>query len=250
MTSPTPPAPAAWRFATVERVVAETFRVKTFTVRLPEWRPFKAGQHYDVRLTAPDGYQAQRSYSIASPPEREGVIDLTIELMEGGEVSPYFHEIVEPGDRIEMRGPIGGPFTWTADQGGPLLLVGGGSGVVPLMSMARHRALSAPDVPGALLFSSRSFDHIIYREELEYLNAGAFKVVHTLTRGAPTGWAGHTRRIDAAMAREGLADLGGGSPKAFVCGSSPFVEAAAATLIEIGVSFDAIRTERFGPSGS
>ena len=250
MTSRTPPAPAAWRFATVEGVAVETFRVKTFTFRLPEWRPFRAGQHYDVRLTAPDGYQAQRSYSIASPPEQEGVIDLTIELMEGGEVSPYFHEIVEPGDQIEMRGPIGGPFTWAPDQGGPLLLVGGGSGIVPLMSMARHRALSAPEVPGALLFSSRSFDHIIYRDELERLNDGAFKVVNTLTRGAPEGWPGYTRRIDATMARETLAGLGGGTPKGGGCGSSPFVEAATTALIEAGVPFDAIRTERFGPSGS
>ena len=250
MTSPSPPAPAAWRFATVEKVVVETFRVKTFTFRLPEWRPFKAGQHYDVRLTAPDGYQAQRSYSIASPPEREGVIDLTIELMEGGEVSPYFHEVVEPGDRIEMRGPIGGPFTWRAEQGGPLLLVGGGSGIVPLMSMARHRALSAPEVPGALIFSSRSFDHIIYREELDRLNDDLFRVVHTLTRGAPEGWTGYDRRIDAKMVLETLDGLGDGPPKVFVCGSSPFVEAAATALIEAGVSFDAIRTERFGPSGS
>ncbi len=250
MTSRTPPAPAAWRFATVEHVAVETFRVKTFTFRLPEWRPFKAGQHYDVRLTAPDGYQAQRSYSIASPPEQEGAIDLTIELMEGGEVSPYFHEIVEPGDQIEMRGPIGGPFTWRAEQGGPLLLVGGGSGIVPLMSMARHRAISAPETPGALLFSSRSFEHIIYREELERLNDAAFKVVHTLTRGAPEGWTGYARRIDTAMVRETLDALGGGTPKTFVCGSSPFVEAAAAALIGAGVPFDAIRTERFGPSGS
>ena len=250
MSSPTPPAPAAWRFATVERVVVETFRVKTFTFRLPEWRPFKAGQHYDVRLTAPDGYQAQRSYSIASPPERERVIDLTIELMDGGEVSPYFHEIVEPGDQIEMRGPIGGPFTWTPEQGGPLLLVGGGSGIVPLMSMARHRALSASEVPGAILFSSRSFEHIIYRKELERLNGGAFRVVHTLTRDAPVGWTGYDRRIDARMVRETLDGLGGGTPKAFICGSSPFVEAASAALIEAGVPFDAIRTERFGPSGS
>lgn len=250
MTSRTPPAPAAWRFATVEQVVVETFRVKTFTFRLPEWRPFNAGQHYDVRLTAPDGYQAQRSYSIASPPEREGVIDLTIELMEGGEVSPYFHEVVEPGDQIEMRGPIGGPFTWTAAQSGPLLLVGGGSGIVPLMSMARHRAIAAPEIPGVLLFSSRSFDHIIYREELERLNDGPFSVVHTLTRDAPEGWTGYDRRIDTAMVRETLDDLGGGPPNTFVCGSSPFVEAASAALIGAGVPFDAIRTERFGPSGS
>ena len=250
MTSPNPTAPAGWLHATVEHVAVETFRVKTFTFRLPEWRPFKAGQHYDVRLTAPDGYQAQRSYSIASPPEREGAIDLTIELMEGGEVSPYFHEIVEPGDQIEMRGPIGGPFTWRVEQGGPLLLVGGGSGIVPLMSMARHRAMSAPEVPGALLFSSRSFEHIIYREELERLNDGPFRVVHTLTRAAPEGWTGYTRRIDTAMVRETLDALGDGPPKAFVCGSSPFVEAASAALIEAGVPFDAIRTERFGPSGS
>ncbi len=157
----------SWQQATLEQIVVETHRVKSFTLRLPKWARYKPGQHVDVRLTAPDGYQAQRSYSIASAPENEGVIALSIELIADGEVSPFFHEIVQLGDEIEVRGPIGGPFTWTPALGGPLLLVGGGSGVVPLMSMLRHRANVAPEVPALLLYSSRSVDEVIYREQLD-----------------------------------------------------------------------------------
>ena len=248
MTTSTPSGPTRdWQLAKVERIVSETFRVKTYTFRLPKWRPFRAGQHYDVRLTASDGYQAQRSYSIASPPEREGTIDLTIELIKYGEVSPYFHDVVEIGDTIEMRGPIGGPFTRTSSQGGPLLLVAGGSGIVPLMSMARHRKASAPETPGLILFSSRTFDHIIYREELDNLNNGQFKVLHTLTRDAPKKWTGLSGRIDARIMDHalGLLDL---KPKTFIAGSSPFVETSTRAALEAGVAFDDIRTEHFGPS--
>ena len=151
------PAPAAtpWQTATVERVVVETYRARTFTLRLSDPRPFRAGQHYDVRLTAPDGYQAQRSYSIATAPDQSGRVDLTVELIPDGEVSPYFHEVVEPGDALEVRGPIGGPFTWSPDLGGPLLLIAGGSGIVPLKSILMHREITYPDTPALMLYSVR-----------------------------------------------------------------------------------------------
>ncbi len=233
---------------TVERVVDENYRVKTFTFRLADWQSFRPGQHYRVRLTAPDGYQAQRSYSIASSPERSGVIDLTIELVQGGEVSPYFHEVVRPQDEIELRGPIGGPFTWTRKLGGPLLLVAGGSGVVPLMSMLRHRHCAARDVPAVLLYSSRSFDDIIYREELERLAVEEnVHVLHTLTRSRAEGWDGYSRRIDRPMLEEALSRLDG-APHAYVCGPTPLVEAVADELINLDLSPERIRTERFGPS--
>ena len=158
------PTPTPWQSAVVERVVVETYRARTFSLRLAEPRPFIAGQHYDVRLTAPDGYQAQRSYSIASPPsDQTGTIDLTVELIPDGEVSPYFHEVVQPGDELEVRGPIGGPFTWTPDMGGPLLLAAGGSGIVPLRSILAHREAVAGALPALLLYSARSHEDIIYR---------------------------------------------------------------------------------------
>ncbi len=200
-----------------------------------------------MRLTAPDGYQAQRSYSIASAPETQGVIDLTIEIMPEGEVSPYFHEVVELGDTIELRGPIGGPFTWTPAAGGPLLLVGGGSGIVPLMSMLRHRGAAAPQVPAVLLYSSRAFEEIIYRNELE-LGGANLTVLHTLTRSQPTDWAGYGRRIDRLMLVEAIERLGGAG-RVFICGSEGFTEGVANTLVDIGVEPERILTERFGPSG-
>ena len=241
----------SWQLGAIEGVAVETHRVKTFTVRLPEWRPFRPGQHFDVRLTAPDGYQAQRSYSVASAPERAGVIDLTIELMEEGEVSPYFHDVTEVGDPIELRGPIGGPFTWMAAAGGPLLLVGGGSGVVPLMSMLRHRALAAPEVRALLLYSSRSADDVIYRAELDLAanEQPSLTVLHTLTRAQPEGWSGYRRRVDEAMIGEALARLPS-APLVFICGPTAFVEAAADAVVAAGVAPDRVRTERFGPSGT
>ncbi len=243
------PGTISWQVGTVERVTAETYRVKTFTFQLPEWRTFRPGQHFDVRLTALDGYQAQRSYSIGSAPEMEGIIDLTIETIPEGEVSPYFHEVVQPGDEIEMRGPIGGPFVWTKDVGGPLLLVAGGSGIVPLMSMLRHQKNSAPQIPALLLYSSRSFADIIYRQELEQSNAANpnLKVLHTLTRSAPPDWHGYSRRIDGPMLEEAIGILGG-TPHVFICGPTSFVEAVADALVILGLGPDRIRTERFGPS--
>ncbi len=243
-------SPSAWQIATVTRIVEETYRVKTFTLRLPKWRPFRSGQHVDVRLTAPDGYQAQRSYSIASPPEREGEIDLTIELVPEGEVSHYFHKVVEAGDGIELRGPIGGPFTWTRDMGGPLFLVGGGSGIVPLMSMLRHRQLSATSISSLLLYSSRSLEDVIYRRELERVNSSEAgpTVVHTLTRSHPPSWSGYTRRVDRAMLADSLDRLDG--PRhAYVCGPNPLVETVARSLVDLGLPVERIHTERFGPSG-
>ena len=241
------PSGRGWQFGTVERFVDETFRVKTFTLRLPEWRPFLAGQHVDVRLTAPDGYQAQRSYSIATAPEMEGAIDLTIESMPEGEVSSYFHGVVEVGDAVEVRGPIGGPFTWTVAAGGPLLLVGGGSGIVPLMSMLRHRQTAAPQVLAVMLYSSRTYEEIIYREELD-LGGANLMVLHTLTRSTPPNWTGYARRIDRQMVAEAIERLGNVG-RAFICGSESFTENVANTLVEVGVEPERIRTERFGPSG-
>lgn len=244
------PRRTTWQTGMVTGILEETYRAKSFTIQLPNWRAFLPGQHFDVRLTAPDGYQAQRSYSIASSPETEGTIDLTIEVIPDGEVSPYFHQIVEVGDPVEVRGPIGGPFTWTAEIGGPLLLVAGGSGVVPLMSMIRHRAGVAPDLPALLLYSARSMDDVFYREELE---AGTretnLNVRYTLTRSQPDGWAGYSRRIDQPMLEEVLGQFDG-MPQCYVCGPTALVEAAADGLVAAGVLPEKIRTERFGPSGS
>ena len=225
--------------------------MKSFTLALPGWMPHRAGQHYDVRLTAADGYRAQRSYSIASEPQREGEIDLTVELVENGEVSTFLHEVVAPGDRFEVRGPIGGYFVWEATQGGPLLLVAGGSGIVPLMSMLRHRAAAGASVPARLLCSWRTIDDVIYRDELDRLAArgDGLDLFHTLTRAQPPGWRGYARRIDAAMLSE-VARPYGDAALTFVCGPTALVESAADALSGLGLRADRIRTERFGPSGT
>lgn len=235
-----------WQQGRIEAVTEETYRVKTYRISLPEWRPFRPGQHLDVRLTAPDGYQAERSYSIASPPEMVGTVDLTVELVDDGELSSWFHQVAAAGDLIELRGPIGGPFAWTVDGGGPLLLIGGGSGVVPLMSMLRHLQASGDSVDNLLLYSSRTIDDIIYRETLE---SDIFEVAHTLTRVHPSGWRGFTRRVDPAMLGE-VIDRLGDPAHVFVCGPTPFVESVASGLVKMGIDPDRIRTERFGPSGS
>jgi ferredoxin-NADP reductase len=237
--------------ATVRSITTETERAKTFTLTLPAWMTHRPGQHYDLRLTAPDGYQAQRSYSIASEPERRGEIDLTVERISDGEVSPYLHDVLTTGDQVEVRGPIGGYFVWTAELGGPLLLIGGGSGVVPLMSMIRHRIAAQSNIPARLLLSSRTADDIIYRAQLEELSAqrDGVDVLFTLTRQAPSGWTGYRRRIDDAMLREVLAPLGNAS-RVYVCGPTLLVEAAANSLLRLGLPPEQIRTERFGPSGN
>jgi ferredoxin-NADP reductase len=239
-----------WRLADVVELVAETPRTKSLVLDVPGWEGHRAGQHVDVRLTAPDGYQAQRSYSIASAPENERLVVLTVDRLEDGEVSPYLTDVLMAGDKLELRGPIGGYFVWETQDGGPLLLVAGGSGVVPLMAMIRHRAAVGSEVPARLLYSSRSYEEIIYRKELENLVArdGSLEVMHTLTRTRPEGWSGYDRRIDAEM----LAEVGWppeDSPLAFVCGPTPFVEAVGAALVDLGHDPARVKTERFGATG-
>ena len=240
-----------WQIASVARITPETTKVKSFTLTLPEWMRHRAGQHYDIRLTAEDGYQTQRSYSIASEPEREGEIDITVERIGDGEVSTYLHDVLLPGDHAEVRGPIGGYFVWEAGLSPePLLLIAGGSGVVPLMSMIRHRGATGVKNPMTLLYSSRTFEDIIYRNELDQLHAegSGLQIFHTLTRSQPAGWKGYARRIDEAMLREVALPLGT-DVQVFICGPTLLVESAANTLVKVGVGSDQIRTERFGPSG-
>jgi ferredoxin-NADP reductase len=243
--------PLEWQIATVIAIKQETPHVKSITLKLPNWERHRAGQHYDIRLTAEDGYQAQRSYSVASEPERTGEIDLTIEKIEDGEVSPYMHDVLVIGDQVQVRGPIGGYFVWEAEMGGPLLLIAGGSGVVPLMSMLRHRAAAGSSVPVRLLFSSRSPVDAIYADELDKLHAkeDGLEVFHTFTRVQPPGWKGYARRIDKAMLAEVAKPLGK-SPQVFVCGPTALVEASANALVQIGVPASRVKTERFGPTGN
>jgi ferredoxin-NADP reductase len=219
--------------------------VKTLALDVEGWPGHRAGQHVDIRLTAEDGYQAERSYSIASAPGGDRV-ELTVELIEDGEVSPYLTDEARPGDLMEMRGPVGGYFVWDPDPGGPVLLVAGGSGVVPLIAMARQRAADGDSIPTRLLYSSRSLEDVIYREELERLEGDGFDVLHTLTRSQPDGWTGYSRRVDAEL----LAEV---APQdfalAFVCGPTPLVEAVASALVLLGHEPSRIRTERFGPTG-
>ena len=240
--------PLEWQLATVKSLRSETPEVKTLTLSLPEWTAHRPGQHYDVRLTAEDGYSTQRSYSIASEPEREGEIDISVERIVDGEVSSYLLDTVKVGDRFEVRGPIGGYFVWDQSIGGPLLLVAGGSGVVPLMAMLRHRAAVGITNPARLLYSARSKDQIIYADELQKLaqNDG-LTVAYTLTRSQPEGWNGYTRRIDDAMLKEVSAPLGP-EALAYICGPTALVEVAADGLERVGLPAEHIRTERFGPS--
>jgi ferredoxin-NADP reductase len=236
-----------WRQATVEHVAAETPTVKSFLLRVPEWPGFRAGQHVDVRLTAEDGYQAERSYSIGSAPE-SGLVELVIEKLADGEVSGFFHEVVQAGDAIELRGPIGGHFVWDAGEGGPILLVGGGSGVVPLMSMLRHRMSVAPEVPAALIYSVRHFHDVIFRDELfrRVDTDPNFRLWLTITREAAPAPA-RSGRVDARLVSDALAGFGGMTPKRmFVCGSNAFVDTAARLLLEMGLPFASIKTERYG----
>ena len=236
--------------ATITAIRDETPRVRSYALGLPSWTPHRPGQHYDVRLTAADGYSVQRSYSIASGPEKEGEIEITVERVVDGEVSPFLHDVAVVGDRIEVRGPIGGYFVWETTSGGPLLLIAGGSGIVPLMAMIRHRAATASRIPTRLLYSSRAPEDIIYANELRDLEArnDGLEVLHTLTRSQPAGWTGYARRIDDAMLAEVRRPLGD-APLVYICGPTPLVEGAANGLVRIGVPAQRIRTERFGPSG-
>jgi ferredoxin-NADP reductase len=245
----TQPRRLLWRLAEVVEVVPETPRTKSLVLEVPGWEGHRAGQHVDVRLTAEDGYQAQRSYSIASAPEDQRLV-LTVERLEDGEVSPYLTDVLIKGDKLELRGPIGGYFVWEAQDGGPLLLVAGGSGVVPLMAMIRHRATVGSGVLACLLYSSRSYEEIIYRKELENLAGqdGSLEVIHTLTRSRPEGWIGYDRRIDAEMLAE-VAPSPDENPLTFVCGPTPLVEAVGAALVDLGHSPARVKTERFGPTG-
>jgi ferredoxin-NADP reductase len=241
--------PLTWQLGEVIELKEETPQVATLVLRVPEWPGHVAGQHVDVRLTAEDGYQAQRSYSIASAPEDPRVL-ITVERLDDGEVSPYLVGEARVGDRIEVRGPIGGYFVWKAQDTRPLLLIAGGSGVVPLMAMLRHRSTAAEKAPARMLYSSRTVDDVIYREELERLEASrdGLTVIHTLTRKQPNGWKGYGRRIDQAMMRE-VAWPAGQLPAAFVCGPTAFVETAADLLVELGYMPAWIKTERFGATG-
>ena len=236
-----------WKVAEAVEVVPETARVKTIRLDVPDWPGHLPGQHVDVRLTAEDGYQAQRSYSIASAPGADS-LELTVERIDDGEVSPYLTDELRPGDRFELRGPVGGYFVWEPSRGGPLFLVAGGSGVVPLMAMLRHLDGEGDGIAATLLLSSRSWEDVIYRDELERLNGGGTRVAHTLTRSQPDGWKGYSRRVDPAM----LAEVGPAAeerPHVYVCGPTPFVEAVASALVELGHEPSRIRTERFGPTG-
>jgi ferredoxin-NADP reductase len=235
-----------WQVGTVEGVILETPRVHTIVLDVPDWPGHRAGQHLDVRLTAEDGYRAEREYSIASAPGEP--VAITVERLDDGEVSPYLCDELRPGDGLELRGPVGGYFVWDPEaDGGPVLLVAGGSGVVPLRAMIRHRQRSGGDVPVRLLYSSRTLEDVIYREELDGLG-DAIEVVHTLTREQPAGWTGYARRVDTAMLEE-VAWPAAEHPLTYVCGPTSFVEAVAHGLVELGYPPTRVKTERFGPTG-
>jgi ferredoxin-NADP reductase len=242
-------APIIWHTAAVREIAPETAHAKTIVFDVPEWPGHTAGQHVDVRLTAEDGYQTERSYSIASAPE-DPAVALTVEQIDDGEVSPYLVGELRVGDVIELRGPVGGHFTWRVQDGGPLLLIAGGSGLVPLMAMLRHRAAQGSAVDARLLVSSRAWEDVLYRDELARLadESQGLDVRYTLTRVVPPGWSGFDRRIDADM----LAAIGpdpSDQPRVYVCGPTPFVERAADLLVAMGHDPGTVRAERFGPTG-
>ncbi|HEX6709443.1 MAG TPA: ferredoxin reductase [Rubrobacter sp.] len=243
------PRRLTWRIGEVAETSPQTPRTKSLFLDVPDWEGHRAGQHVDVRLTAEDGYQAQRSYSIASAPE-DGRVELLVERLDDGEVSPYLTDELRAGDGLELRGPIGGWFAWEAREGGPLLLVAGGSGIAPLMAMIRHHKAAGSETPVRLLFSSRSYDEVIFREELESLAAenNALRITHTLTRSTPPNWTGYARRIDEDMLGE-VAFSPEERPLAFVCGPTPLVETVATALVGLGHDPVRVKTERFGPTG-
>ncbi len=240
-----------WRVARIVDMRQETRRARTLILDIPQWPGHRAGQHVDVRLVAEDGYQAQRSYSIASAPE-DTTVELTIERLEDGEVSPYLCDVLHVGDGLEVRGPIGGYFVWGVEQAGRLLLVGGGSGIVPLMAMLRHHAHADPTVrahaPVRLIYSARTLDDVIYRQEIERLTErSGLDVTITLTREAPADWRGHRGRITRSMI-EAASWSPPTMPRAYVCGPTSFVESVATLLVELGNDPARVRTERFGPT--
>jgi ferredoxin-NADP reductase len=237
----------SWVLAEVVDLVDEGSRARSITLSCPGWTGHLAGQHVDIRLTAEDGYQAQRSYSIANPTQGDRVT-ITVELVPDGEVSPYLIEELTVGDQIELRGPIGGYFVWHPESDDPVQLIGGGSGVVPLMAILRARIATGSIAPIRYLSSARSLDDVLYREELEDIGAGGIGVVHTLTRSHPADWAGPTRRVDREMLAEHVwpADE---DPLCFVCGPTGFVESVASDLVALGHEPKRVKTERFGPSG-
>ena len=231
-----------WRPATVRETIRETPSATTLILDVPGWPGHRAGQHADIRLTAEDGYRAQRSYSIASAPE-DGYPSITVERLEDGEVSPYLVDDAQVGDEMEIRGPVGGWFVWDTEDGGPLMLVAGGSGVVPLRSILRHRTLAGSDAQARLLLSARTSDNVIYRDELAGVD-----VTFTYTRAAPDGWTGYARRVDRDMLAE-VAFPPAESPRVYICGPTAFVEEVAADFVALGHHTDRIRTERFGATG-
>jgi ferredoxin-NADP reductase len=236
MSSSAPAQRVPWQTGTVTAIRPETPRAKSFRLQLPQWRPHLPGQYYTIRLTAPDGYQAVRSYSIASSPLDEGEIELTVDCLDDGEVSPFLHDVVELGDELEVRGPLTEYFTWNGSS--PLLLIGGGSGIVPLMSMLRHRRRAAPDVDVRLLYSVRSPEDVFYRDEL------GEETTITYTRRTPEAWTGAAGRIDAGL----VGRLAWPDGLAYICGPNGFVETGTRLLMEAGYDPARIRTERFGPS--
>jgi len=234
-----------WQVARVGQVISETDRVRTITLDVPDWPGHRAGQHLDVRLTAEDGYRAERSYSIASAPSEP--VAITVERLDDGEVSPYLTEELRPGDELELRGPIGGYFVWQPGDGRPLLLVAGGSGIVPLRSILRHREHTGSQIPVRLLYSARTLPDVIYRGELDQ-GADGVDVIYTLTRQSPPGWSGRTGRVGTAMLTE-VAWPVPDAALAFVCGPTSFVETVAGGLVGLGYPPGRVKTERFGASG-
>ena len=234
-----------WQAATVASVTRETASVVTIELDPPHWPGHHAGQHLDVRLTAEDGYTAEREYSIASAPGEP--VAITVERLEDGEVSPYLTGELRAGDELELRGPVGGYFVWEPGDSGPLMLLAGGSGIVPLRSILRHRRRTGSDAPARLLYSSRSWDDVIYRDELGQYHDGV-QVSYTLTRDHPAGWTGHTGRIDSALLAE-VAWPAEANPLAYICGPTSFVETAAAGLVGLGYPPEQVKTERFGGTG-
>jgi ferredoxin-NADP reductase len=239
------PRRLTWQVATVTAVRRETPSVRTIGLSVPSWPGHRAGQHLDVRLTAEDGYSAERSYSIASA--ADDPVAITVERLDDGEVSPYLTEELRTGDQLEIRGPVGGYFVWETVDGGPLLLVGGGSGIVPLRAIVRQREHSGSEVPVRLLYSARTASELIYRDELDRHHDGV-EIIYTLTREQPAGWTGYARRVDRALLAE-TAWPAGKNPLAFVCGPTNFVETVAEGLVALGYEPGRVKTERFGGTG-